>query len=326
VLKTNQGPLEPPPTLSPAPSAPRRRIRTPRAPPEFKVAIDGFNGAISIFYGGRLAPATFPANPHQLLGLRRDKRRDIAPLLGIAQELSQTVWCGVRTFDDVKILDSLYGLLRGQQAVLWDAFQRIYGVSFADDVDFAGVADLHGLVAVAVPTGITPMSIAVAPLPVVALLRDQPFHNGHRKYFSASVKRAVIADASSGAAAFVGERDAIAFLDWRLGKGNADALSADAGDGALSAFGEPDDSDDSDDDERMLDDDELRSRLALRREELAAQTAVVRSKMEAAHHAREAARHAFAELRREAKKEHLLKLDIEDLTSRFARAGTGEDE
>ena len=76
----------------------------------------------------------------------------------------------------------------------------------------------------------------------------------------------------------------------------------------------------------MLDDDELRSRLALRREELEAQTAVVRSKMEAAHHAREAARHAFAELRREAKKEHLLKLDIEDLTSRFARAETGEDE
>ena len=62
------------------------------------------------------------------------------------------------------------------------------------------------------------------------------------------------------------------------------------------------------------------------REELAAQTAVVRSKMEAAHHAREAARHAFAELRREAKKEHLLKLDIEDLTNRFARAETGEDE
>ena len=325
VLKTNQGPLEPPPTLSPAPSAPRRRIRTPTAPPEFKDAIDGFNDAIGIFYGGRLAPATFPANPHQLLGIRREKRRDIAPLLGIAQELSQTVCCGVRTFDDMKILDSLYGLLRGQQAVLWDAFQRIYGVSFADDVDFSGVADLHGLVAVAVPTGITPMSIAVAPLPVVALLRDQPFHNGHRKYFSASAKRAVIADASSGAAAFAGERDAIAFLNYRLGDGNADALSADAGDDALAVFGELDDSDDSDDDARMLDDDELRSRLALRREELAAQTAVVRSKMEAAHHAREAARHAFAELRREAKKEHLLKLDIEDLTSRFARAETGED-
>ena len=227
------------------------RLRRP--PKELRDATTLWNRRLRMVVRN-FTPAQCPAHVYQQLGLINEYRPTLERLLKIARKAARTFTGGQWVVDDALVLTGTYELLRREKTVLRDAFERIYDASLANDAWLDAVVEWHGLVSVGLTTGYVASSLAVAPLPIGKLLQDKPYWEADKLYFSRVGVRLPVNELSTRAQNWAGGREADAFVDNRLGRGDGDVIGGVVDDG----------------DAMEEDDDDVRRHLTLLRGELAA--------------------------------------------------------